>query len=333
MSCIFNEWYIFSDYISSEIKENLPCLYLTTNWFNKMYGLEPYLYSGSDSIGRNWYYGSSKKLNNDIHEIGKELFSKQIIICFKKGTPIEIIRRAESYWQQKENHRNSSIYYNLSDRWNGPGQPKGLYVGENRTEKQKRLDEKKRCQIGENRTEKQKEMDFRKTSWNKNNNETPIKILNHWKKLKELAGENRTEKQKTFDRSQKTYVGENRTEKQKIRDEKMKMYKGENRTERQINHHNQMKKYIGENRSQKQKMRDEKMKMYKGENRTERQIKGSIISSIKTGTHAILIDSNNNEIVIYSIRKFCEKYKLYRPSIMNLINEKIETYKGFRLKR
>lgn len=144
------------------------------------------------------------------------MFSKELVLSFKKTISRKMLREIESEWQKIESHRNSNLYYNLTDR-TGPGMPINFYSGDKRTPNMK------------------------------------------------------------------------------------------------IGH--------------------AVLCTYKGDNRTSAQKQHDIYVSSKLGTHCALISESKEIVYITSIRKFCKDYNLHRISIMNVINGKIKSYKGWALKQ
>lgn len=335
----------FSDLILEESIESYPSIYLIQNNLHKIWNVYPYLYSGSDFHGRSIekYSGSSILLKNDIDIYGLEMFSKKMIASFVKSISRKKLREIESFWQKLEFHRNSILFYNLTDR-TGPGMPMDYYKGDTRTTQMKIGHENLKQYRGENRTKSQKKSDKNKRgrkrsenemnadivrrSYNKSNEKTPQSMKDGWEKLKESG----TEWRMRIAEKLSLRVGENRTDFQKIRDEKMRNYKGDRRTDKQKKHDYKMSILKGDNRTDNQKAASEIMKTYKGDNRTENQRKSDNQIAIRLGKKCTLISPDGDEINIISIRKFSIEYKLYRISIMKLISKQIDEYKGWKLK-
>ena len=329
--------------VDGVINEGYPVIYLIEKHFKD----PPYLYIGSNFRNTATYLGSSKKLKEDINTFGKHMFSKSILFTFDKKINIATLRNIESEIQKLENVKKSHIWYNLTDIA-GPGFPKNLYTGDNRTENMKAGHERLRTYASDNRTEKQKQNDnYKKTLIGDNRtenmkagherlktytNDNRTERQKQWDLLKaSYVVEKRTERQKQWDLLKASYVGEKRTERQKHRDAVMSSYVGDNRTERQKQHDAVMSSYVGEKRTERQKHRDVVMSSYVGDNRTDRQKQQDSKVSFLLGKLIKLKHIDGREIAMTSIRKACSIHNLHRPSIYALLNKKITEYKGWQL--
>jgi hypothetical protein len=104
----------------------MAIIYETINLYNKMNGINPWRYIGSDQKNNSSYFGSSKKLKEDISKLGSDYFVKVILedlgdIENKKLREIE----ANKYLKPN-NVKSDETYYNKSEIY-GPGGsvPKG----------------------------------------------------------------------------------------------------------------------------------------------------------------------------------------------------------------
>jgi hypothetical protein len=154
----------YSDYIIEEIdlesSIGYPVIYCIEKikWVNEN---SPIYYIGSNYQNNPKYLGSSKKLKEDIKLIGELGFVKKILFVFDKKITKSLLREIESKILIYEDASKNPMYYNITYR-NGPAMPKGIYVGENRTDKMKIAHSNLSKYLGENRTEAQKELDERR---------------------------------------------------------------------------------------------------------------------------------------------------------------------------
>lgn len=89
------------------------CIYLIINKLNLIKGIKPYFYIGSkkDFNKIKNYWGSSKKLSDDIKELGVENFNKIIIKKVEYSSHEELLNE-EYLIQSKLNVIKSPLYYN-----------------------------------------------------------------------------------------------------------------------------------------------------------------------------------------------------------------------------
>lgn len=92
----------------------MPSIYLTTNLYNKQNGILPFQYIGSDQKDKNNYFGSSKKLKEDLKRLGAENFEKKILVKFVKIDNVGL-REVESSLQQSLDCAGDETYYNLTN--------------------------------------------------------------------------------------------------------------------------------------------------------------------------------------------------------------------------
>jgi len=303
--------------------EELPNIYVIHKKLNEL----PIFYSGSSKSGRRSYMGSSKNLKNDILIHGIDNFDKHIIFIFKSSISSIKLREIESVLQQMENHRNSPYWYNLTDR-TGPGVPKNLYKGDNRTLNMLNADLIRCSYSGDNRTQFQQLSDIKRKTCSGENRSDKMKNADIIRSL--YSADNRTESQQLSDIKRKSYYGINRLESQKTADEINKYYKGDNRTSAQKIHDEKMCTYKGDNRTPAQKIHDEKMCTYKGDNRLETQKIGDIQKSKKQGVKLSLINDNGDILSSHSMRALCKEHKFSRTQLFLLKNNKIDSYKGWK---
>lgn len=90
-------------------------IYETINLYNKERGILPYRYIGSDQHNKPNYYGSNKKLIEDIKRIGTNYFIK--IILFEYDSVISNIelRKLESEYQQRIDAAKNPEFYNKTN--------------------------------------------------------------------------------------------------------------------------------------------------------------------------------------------------------------------------
>lgn len=97
----------------------MPCLYEIILKDRKELGLKPYKYSGSNYNDNPNYWGSSghPDYKNHLEEsMQKQMVQKNIIRYFEKEEiKLSELRKIESDWQRKENHKLSDDYYNMCD--------------------------------------------------------------------------------------------------------------------------------------------------------------------------------------------------------------------------
>jgi hypothetical protein len=95
-------------------------IYETINLYNKQNNINPYRYIGSDQNNNPNYYGTSKKLKDDINKLGKEHFEKNILCEFKYDIPNILLRKIEGIIQKKLNCSKNETYYNKTNSsWSG----------------------------------------------------------------------------------------------------------------------------------------------------------------------------------------------------------------------
>lgn len=95
-------------------------IYETINLHNKENGINPYRYVGSDQNNNPNYYGTSKKLKDDIIKLGKENFKKNILCEFKYEIPNNLLRKIEGLIQKNFNCAKDETYYNKTNSsWGG----------------------------------------------------------------------------------------------------------------------------------------------------------------------------------------------------------------------
>jgi len=97
----------------------MPCIYETINLYNLDKGILPYRYVGSDQHDRIDYLGSSKKLKQDIADLGSSMFKKVIIEAFN-SIDNRSLRFKEAEILKKFNVKLDPTYYNKNDRY-APG--------------------------------------------------------------------------------------------------------------------------------------------------------------------------------------------------------------------
>lgn len=95
-------------------------IYETINLHNKENGINPYRYIGSDQNNNPNYYGTSKKLKDDVIKLGKENFKKNILCEFKYEIPNNLLRKIEGLIQKNFNCAKDETYYNKTNSsWGG----------------------------------------------------------------------------------------------------------------------------------------------------------------------------------------------------------------------
>ena len=92
----------------------MPSIYLTTNLYNKENNILPYLYIGSDQKDNPKYFGSSKKLKEDIKILGKENFKKEIIFYINDIINVELREKEKQILTEMKCAENN-IYYNRTN--------------------------------------------------------------------------------------------------------------------------------------------------------------------------------------------------------------------------
>jgi hypothetical protein len=89
-------------------------IYKTINLHNKKLGINPYRYIGSDQHNKPNYYGSNKKLQDDIKKLGIDQFEKNILFEFENISNIDL-RKIESDIQTKLDVAKDPSYYNKTN--------------------------------------------------------------------------------------------------------------------------------------------------------------------------------------------------------------------------
>lgn len=120
----------------------MPNIYLTTNIYHKMIGVNPYRYIGSDQNDNNEYFGSSKLLKEDIEFFGKENFIKEIL-KFIPNIDNKSLRRIETHYLKHNNVKLDKSYYNLTDDYSPAGGKKGMKHRKKVVRSQKWIDARK----------------------------------------------------------------------------------------------------------------------------------------------------------------------------------------------
>ena len=118
----------------------MTIIYLTENLYNKERNILPWRYIGSDQHNNSEYYGSSKKLREDIDILGKEHFIK-IILNDYGNIDNKTLRKIEAVEYLKVlNVKKDDSYYNKSDLYAPGGGKKGMKHSKvfNRTESWKK---------------------------------------------------------------------------------------------------------------------------------------------------------------------------------------------------
>lgn len=94
----------------------MPCIYETVNLYNLSNGVVPYRYIGSDQHDRDEYFGSSALLKEHMLLLGKENFSKKILLSIEEISNKDLrlleskilkdlqVRSDESYYNKNENY-------------------------------------------------------------------------------------------------------------------------------------------------------------------------------------------------------------------------------------
>jgi hypothetical protein len=103
----------------------MPCIYITTNLLHKSLGINPWRYIGSDQRDRPVYYGSSRKLVEDIKRLGKGNFVKEIIVDYA-SIDNKSLREEESTILKENNVRYDESFYNIIDQYLPGGGKKGM---------------------------------------------------------------------------------------------------------------------------------------------------------------------------------------------------------------
>jgi len=92
----------------------MPNIYKTVNIINATFGIKPFMYIGSDQHDNHNYFGSSKKLKNDVRIFGSQFFEKQILQHFDNISNLEL-RKIEEQYLKSNNVKNDPAFYNKID--------------------------------------------------------------------------------------------------------------------------------------------------------------------------------------------------------------------------
>jgi len=131
----------------------MQIIYETINHWNRENGINPWRYIGSDQHNKENYFGSNKKLKEDIKILGKEFFEKKIVLYFHEESSLTNIdlRNIEIEIQKNKNCVQDPTYYNRTN---------SSHKGYIETEEEK-LERMSKCRDGhkkwlENLTEKER---------------------------------------------------------------------------------------------------------------------------------------------------------------------------------
>jgi hypothetical protein len=92
----------------------ISTIYETINLYNKERGILPYKYIGSDQHNKSNYFGSNKKLLEDIKKLGTNNFKKNIICEFNNIDNVTL-RSMESHLQKCLDVAHNPEYYNKTN--------------------------------------------------------------------------------------------------------------------------------------------------------------------------------------------------------------------------
>ena len=150
----------------------MAIIYLTENLFNKERNILPWRYIGSDQHNKSVYYGSNKKLKEDINLLGKEHFVK-IILKDYGDIDNKTLRKLEATEYLKVlNVKKDDSYYNKSDLYAPGGGKKGMKHSKVFT----RTDTWKESRSGYNHTEETKKLMAERKQGSKASSETKEKM-------------------------------------------------------------------------------------------------------------------------------------------------------------
>jgi len=103
----------------------MPCIYETTNLYNKHHNIIPYRYIGSDQNDNVDYYGSSETLKEDLQKFGILAFQKKVLKHFDYINNKEL-RKEEAIILKQLNVKKDPTYYNKTDVYAPGGGVKGM---------------------------------------------------------------------------------------------------------------------------------------------------------------------------------------------------------------
>ena len=88
----------------------MPCIYLTINHWNKHYGINPYLYIGSNQNDNPKYFGSNKLIKEDIKILGSEFFEKIILESFLEINNCDLRNKERIILEEKDCAKDPKFY-------------------------------------------------------------------------------------------------------------------------------------------------------------------------------------------------------------------------------